>query len=113
MHWCAVSSAKPIVLYESKIIAFLTRLRPVWYDEGGGSRESQQIHLRFSLCCLCSGALGTGRHPRLVLPRSSSFLVFKTKGNEVFPFVVSSDKPEDDKPGTKRQQLFFPWGITA
>jgi hypothetical protein len=83
MHCCAVSSAKPIVLCESKICAFLTRLF-AWYDECGGSREIEQIHLRFSLCCLCSGALGTGRHPRLFLPRSSSFLVFKTKGNAVF-----------------------------
>jgi hypothetical protein len=58
MPCCAVISAKPIVLCESKICAYLTRLF-AWYDEGGGSHESQQIHLPISLCI-----------PRLPLPWS-------------------------------------------
>ena len=36
MHWCAVSSAFPIIPYESRFCAILTRLS-VGYDEGGGT----------------------------------------------------------------------------
>ena len=37
MHWCAVSSAFPIIPYESRICAMLTRLS-VRYDEGEAAR---------------------------------------------------------------------------
>jgi hypothetical protein len=77
MHWCAVISAKPIVLFESSFCAFLTRLS-VWqrHDQCERSRERQREKGRW-ICWLCSGALGTGRHRRLVLRHRARFLVMQ------------------------------------
>jgi hypothetical protein len=84
---------------------YLTRLSGE--DDQGGSRERQRETGRW-ICWLCSGVLDTGRHPRLVLRHRARFWFFDIKrkrakkGKRFFPFVVSSDKPEDDKPDAKR-----------